>query len=380
MRLWWIGALPSARAGPAPARDEITDTGCTPHSYSEPHLQLSQDERIDVLRLHRHLLLASAPAALLGVTNIGTQIRSATDSVDSSWQISLLSLLGVARDTDSAIAAFATGAVYWLPLLGIALIVSFAWGSVFARAMNRPLDPVWLPAAWLFSLILPASVPIGTAAIALSFGLVFGCHVFGGTGRYLINPALLGVVFLGIGYPAFTAPDAALPGSVALSTWSVLAATSVELAQLQGIGLLNAAIGEEVGAIGTTSAIASLVGATYLIGVRAAAPLIVVGGLLGLIAAGMLAASVPWTWHLAVGNVAFALAFVATDSTTCPATRPAQLLYGVLFGVVVIAIRMADPAHPEGTWSALLLATLCIPLIERATMGVQRTIGARIDA
>jgi Na+-transporting NADH:ubiquinone oxidoreductase subunit B len=99
-----------------------------------------------------------------------------------------------------------------------------------------------------------------------------------------------------------------------------------------------------------------------------------------LIAAGMLAANVPWTWHLAVGNVAFALAFVATDPTTCPATRSAQLLYGVLFGVVVIAIRMADPSHPEGTWAALLLATLCIPLLERATISVQRTIGARNDA
>jgi Na+-transporting NADH:ubiquinone oxidoreductase subunit B len=246
--------------------------------------------------------------------------------------------------------------------------------------MNRSIDPVWLPAAWLFSLMLPASAPIGTTAIALSFGLVFGCHVFGGTNRYLINPALLAVVFLGVGYPTLAAPDAALPGGAALSTWSVIAATSVELAQLQGIGLPGTAFGDEVGAIGTTSAIASLVGAAYLIGVRAAAPLVIVGGLLGLIAAGMLGSSVPWAWHLALGNVAFALAFVATDSTTCPGTRPAQLLFGILFGGVVIAIRMADPAHPEGTWSALLLATLCIPLIERATMGVRRTIGARNDA
>ena len=333
-----------------------------------------------MLRSHRHLLLASAPAALLGVTNIGAQIRATAGNIDSSWQFSLLSSLGIARDTESTVAAFATGAVYWLPLLGVALIVSCAWGSAFARAMNRSIDPVWLPAAWLFSLMLPASAPMGTAAVALSFGLVFGCHVFGGTDRYLINPALLGVVFLGIGYPALMAPDAALPGGVALSTWSVIAATSVELAQLQGIGLLDAVIGDEIGAIGTTSAIASLVGAAYLIGVRAAAPLVIVGGLSGLIAAGMLGASVPWTWHLALGNFAFALAFVATDSTTCPATRPAQLLYGVLFGVVVIAIRIADPAHPEGTWSALLLATLCIPLIERATMGVQRAIRAQNDA
>lgn len=331
-------------------------------------------------RSHRHLLLASAPAALLGVINLGAQIRAATDIVDSSWQFSLMGLLGVARDTDGTVAAFATGAVFWLPLLGIALIVSFAWSCAFARAMHRTIDPVWLPAAWLFSLILPASTPIGTAAIALSFGLVFGCHVFGGTERYLINPALLAIVFLGVGYPALAAPDAVLPGGVALSTWSVIAATSVEPAQLQGIGLLDAAIGDEIGAIGTTSAIASLVGAAYLIGVRAAAPLIVVGGLLGLIAAGMIGASVPWAWHLAIGNFAFALAFVATDSTICPATRPAQLLYGGLFGAVVIAMRIADPAHPEGTWSALLLATLCIPLIERTTMGVRHMIGAQNDA
>jgi Na+-transporting NADH:ubiquinone oxidoreductase subunit B len=332
-----------------------------------------------VNRTYRHLLLASLPAALIGIANLGAQIRASVGDVDTSWQLSLLDALGIARDANGIFAAFVTGALYWLPLLAVSLVVAVAWGKVFARAMNRSTDPVWLPAAWLFALILPASVPLGTAAIALSFGLIFGCHVFGGTDRYLINPALLGVVFLGVGYPVFTAPDAALPGGAALSTWSLIAATGVELAQLQGVELVSVMLGEEVGAIGTTSALASLVGAAYLIGVRTAAPSIVVGGIAGSFAACAVAGGLPWTWQLAVGNFAFALAFVATDATTCPTSRAGQLLYGALFGALVIALRTADPSHPEGTWAALLLATLCIPLLEQATRAFRQTSRVQAD-
>ncbi|NIW24178.1 MAG: hypothetical protein GWN29_06200, partial [Gammaproteobacteria bacterium] len=38
--------------------------------------------------------------------------------------------------------------------------------------------------------------------------------------------------------------------------------------------------------------------------------------------------------------------------------------YGILFGALVVILRMADPARPEATVSALLLASLCVPLID----------------
>ena len=64
------------------------------------------------------------------------------------------------------------------------------------------------------------------------------------------------------------------------------------------------------------------------------------------------------------GSFAFALAFVATDPTTTPVTRPGRWTFGIAFGALTIVIRMLNPEHPEGTLFALLLASLLTPLAD----------------
>jgi len=329
---------------------------------------------------HRHFLLASLPAAAVGIYNLGVQIRAVAGGQAGAWQLALLDWLGIGEAASSTYAAVATGTMFWLPLLAVALAVSFAWAKLFARSSGGPIDSGWLSAAWLFALMLPATSPIVLAALALSFGLVFGCHAFGGTGRYLVNPALLAVVFLGIGYPALTAPDALVPGGSTLSTWALVAMTGVDVARLQGIEITTVLAGGQIGAIGTPSAIACLLGAVYLIAVRAAAAPVVVGGLLGLIAASAAGPDVAWPWQLALGNFAFGLAFIATDPTTRPTTPIGRWSYGALFGVLTVVLRTANPAHPEGTWAALLLASLCVPLIDKVVCALRRPAPAGSDA
>jgi Na+-transporting NADH:ubiquinone oxidoreductase subunit B len=317
----------------------------------------------------RHLLIASLPAALTGVFNLGSQIRAATTDPADVWQLALLADLGISADPTDAISFFLTGAVFWLPLLVCSLIVGLGWSVVFARSRGRSVDPVWIPAAWLFSLMLPATVPIGFAALALSFGLVFGCHVFGGSDRYLVNPALLGVIFLAIGYPALTGTTAWLPGSDNPTTWSAVAAAADSAPVLEA-SVLGVFFGTEIGAIGTASALACLLGAAYLVAARVIPVSLVVSGLLALIVLGGLGSEVPWAWHLAAGNFAFALAFVATDPTARPTTAGGSWAFGALFGALVIALRGANPDHPEGTWAALLLASLSIPLLDHIARAI----------
>jgi len=213
---------------------------------------------------------------------------------------------------------------YWLPLLAVSLVMSRFWAELFSRWRDRPLDRGWVLAAWLYALLLPAQTPLGFAALALSFGLVFGCHVFGGSGRYLVNPALLAIVFLSVSYPN-----------------PLVAAAEVHLEQ----------------------AIASLLGALYLI-TRGAASARIIGAALGAIIVGSLAVGLSWHWHFTLGNFALLLAFVATDPTTRPATAGGCWAFGALFGALTIVLRTAIPESPEGTWSALLLASLCVPLLD----------------
>lgn len=240
----------------------------------------------------RLFLIASLPAALISAYSIGIEIAATS----------------------------------WLPLLGVSLGVSRLWAEVFARWRGQPLDSGWIATAWLFSLLLPIDTPLGFAAVGLSFGLLFGCHVFGGTGRYLVNPALLGVVFLAISYPPPLA-EVAMPET-------------------------NVALG-----------VASLAGAVLLIVTRAAS-VRVIGAAIAAIVIGALFGGEPWQSHLMSGSFAFVLAFVATDPTTRPATPTACWAFGALFGALTIVLRTLDPAEPEGSLSALLLASLCVPLLD----------------
>lgn len=225
-------------------------------------------------------------------------------------------------------------AASWLLFLVAALVVSYVWAAVFSRLRARPPDTGWPVHALIFSLLLPETMPLGFAALALSFGLVFGGHVFGGTGRYLVNPALLAVIFVAFAYP----------GLIDLTAWS------------DGDPIASAA-----------PAAAALLGALYLIATRQASAAIVAGGVVGLVGGGTLASELSPLSHLVLGHFAFTLAFIATDRSTQPRSTAGCLIFGALFGLLTLVLRTANPDHPEGTWAALLLATLVIPLIDHVT-------------
>ena len=112
------------------------------------------------------------------------------------------------------------------------------------------------------------------------------------------------------------------------------------------------------------SALAASLGAAYLIARGLASTGIVAGAVIGVGIMGGLVGELPALWHLALGNFAFALAFIATDRSTTPSATAGCWAFGALFGVLLVILRVADPARPEATVSALLLASLCIPLID----------------
>ncbi len=313
----------------------------------------------------RQYFVASLPAALAGAWILGDRLPPESAETAAIWQLALLDRLQIPLGTlPNSLANLALGASFLIPLLLTVVLVSRIWAGIFARVRNRPLDPAWFLSAWLYSLLIPATLPLHYAAIGYSFGAIFGCYVFGGTGRYIVNPALLGVAFLSISYPDLLAHDRYLPGSDALSSWAFVATEGVETAVSTGVSWVALFFGSETGVLGTTSALASLLGAVYLIARKIASIGIVAGALVAILITGELISEIPWQWHLALGNFAFILAFIATDPTTRPTTTGGCWAYGALFGVLIIVLRMADPNNPEASVPALMLASLCVPLID----------------
>jgi len=74
--------------------------------------------------------------------------------------------------------------------------------------------------------------------------------------------------------------------------------------------------------------------------------------------------NVPWYWHLVTGGFAFGMVFMATDPVSGSMTNKGKWWFGGLIGLMVVLIRVVNPAFPEGMMLAILFANLFAPLID----------------
>ena len=197
--------------------------------------------------------------------------------------------------------------------------------------------------------------------LGISFGVVIGKEVFGGTGKNFLNPALTGRAFLYFAYPASMSGDAVWTAVDGFS-----GATALGLAALGGVdGISNGGIswwqtffGIEQGSMGETSTVACLLGAAFLIYTRIASWRIIAGVFLGMVATSTLfniigskanpMFAMPWYWHLTLGGFAFGMTYMATDPVSAAQTQTGRWIFGVLIGDDDGADPRGEPGFPRG--------------------------------
>jgi len=86
--------------------------------------------------------------------------------------------------------------------------------------------------------------------------------------------------------------------------------------------------------------------------------------------------ALPFYWHWVIGGFAFGAIFMATDPVSASMTEAGKFWYGFLIGIMVILIRVVNPAYPEGMMLAILFANLFAPLIDHVV--VQGNINRRL--
>ena len=74
--------------------------------------------------------------------------------------------------------------------------------------------------------------------------------------------------------------------------------------------------------------------------------------------------AMPWYWHFVIGGFAFGMMFMATDPVTMSFTNTGKYWFGALIGVMVVLVRVVNPAFPEGMMLAILFANLFAPLFD----------------
>ncbi|NIR29765.1 MAG: NADH:ubiquinone reductase (Na(+)-transporting) subunit B [Gammaproteobacteria bacterium] len=346
-----------------------------------PHVR----DGVDLKRVMSYVVLATTPAILVALWNIGYQANTAMAGlgIDSApgWRGAILS--GVGYDAGSVWANVVHGLLYFLPVYVVTLVAGGFWEVLFAGIRNHEVNEGFLVTSMLYTLTLPPSIPLWQVALGISFGVVIGKEVFGGTGKNFLNPALTGRAFLFFAFPAEMSGDAvwtAVDGFSGATPLGLAALGGMQAIQQAGVTWTQSFLGQLQGSVGETSALACLLGGAFLVYTKVASWRIIAGVFLGMLATVLLLNAIgsdtnpmfgmPWYWHLTLGGFAFGMVFMATDPVTAAMTDAGRWIFGALIGFMCVMIRVVNPAFPEGMMLAILFANIFAPLIDYVVVRV----------
>jgi len=341
---------------------------------SAPHIR----DAMDLKRMMVTVVIALIPAVLMALYNTGLQANLAIAGADAmplpGWRAGLMQWLGLGFSPDSVLDCAVHGMMYFIPLYFVTMVVGGAWEVAFAVVRGHEVSEGFLVTGLLFPLILPPTLPLWMAAVGISFGVVIGKEVFGGVGMNIINPALAARMFLFFAYPLQFSSAGAWIAVDGFSRATPLAQLADPVLSLS-VTWKNAFLGFIPGSMGETSVVACMLGALVLVVTGVGSWRIIVSVLAGVVGTALFfnllgsatnpMFALPPHWHLVLGGLMFGTVFMATDPVTAAMTNCGRVAYGLLIGVMVILIRVVNPAFPEGIMLAILFANITAPVLDR---------------
>ena len=361
----------------------------------------------DMKRIMIIVWLAVFPAMFWGWYNVGNGTvqaiaslgDAAGDIVNTSYSLfssdyhyALLQLLGGTLGADAGIySKMLLGAIYFLPIYIVVFAVGAFWEVLFCIIHRHEINEGFFVTSIVFALIVPPTLPLWQAALGISFGVLVGKEMFGGTGRNFMNPALVGRAFLFFAYPAYISgtncwiPVDGYSGATPLAQFAEGGLNAMKDVAGNQIQWMDAFLGNIPGCMGEGSTLMILVGAFIILVTGIASLRIMLGVLIGAFitsyALNMIGSdtnvmfSMPFEWHLVLGGFAFGTVFMATDPVSSAFTNIGKWAFGLLIGFMVILIRVVNPAYPEGMMLAILFANCWAPLFDY--LATQRNIKRR---
>jgi len=248
-----------------------------------------------------------------------------------------------------------------LSIVAVSVLGAVLTEYVFQRVRGKKItikDGSAVVTGVLLALTLPPSIPLWTVLVGAVVSIGLGKQVFGGIGYNPFNPALVGRAFLMAAYP------------VIMTTWTVdgvSSATPLNNMKMEGIATdtWNLFVGHIGGSLGETSAIALLLGFSFLLYkgyVNWRIPLAMVGTVF----LGTFAFGADPIFHLFAGGLMLGALYMATDMVSSPTTKLGRWIFGIGAGLLVVIIRLWG-GYPEGVMYSILLMNTAVPLINRYT-------------
>jgi len=285
-----------------------------------------------------------------------------------------------------AIAPATIASVYFFGWRSLSVIaVSYIFGGIteiiFAIVRKESINEGLLVTGILFPLTLPPTIPLWMVAVGVVVGVALGKEVFGGTGKNIFNPALVGRVFLAIAFPVemttkWTAPVGGFWGG--FTTYlpdAVTSATPLTIFKSTGQLTTNLDLlwGNVAGSLGETSALLLILGGLFLMLTKVSNWRIPVGYLGSAFAFGWVMwllvpqKFAPPVFQLLSGGLLFGAFFMATDPVSAPITNLGRWIYALLLGIITIVIRGLS-GYVEGVMFAILFMNIFSSLINDMTV------------
>jgi len=314
-------------------------------------------DAVDLKRTMITVIVALLPALLYGIYNTGFQYYSQ---------------LGSAFTTLDAIIH---GSIKIVPMIAVSYIVGLAIEFAFAIFRGHEVNEGYLVTGLLIPMIMPVDIPLWMVGLSVAFAVLIGKEAFGGTGMNILNPALTARAFAFFAYPTYMSgnkvwvSEASNVDGVSGETILGMLASGESTIPYDVSQMFYGAI---PGSIAETSTLMVLIGAFILIFTGVGSWRIMLGSVVGAAVTGLLfnlwganeLMNFSWFNHLIVGGFAFGMVYMATDPVSASMTNKGKLAYGAFIGVLVVIIRVINPAFPEGMMLAILFANLTAPLID----------------
>lgn len=339
---------------------------------------------IDLKRTMITVVAALTPCIFMAMWNTGYQANLAMQQMGAAttgeWRGIIIDILEIGYNPSSVLANIFHGFLYFFPIFLITQMAGGLWEVLFATVRKHEINEGFLVTGMLFPLTLPPMIPLWQVAVGISFGVVLGKEVFGGTGKNFLNPALTGRAFLYFAYPAEITGDAiwvAADGFTMATPLGIGAAEGMA-GVTASVSWMQAFMGAMPGSLGETSALACLLGAFVLILTGVGSWRIILSMTLSTFVFAELLHTIgsdtnpmfqmSGSWHLVLGSFAFGCVFMATDPVSASMTEAGRWFYGGLIGFMTVLIRVINPAFPEGVMLAILFGNVFAPVIDHVVL------------
>ena len=277
----------------------------------------------------------------------------------------------------------AAAVIFWGWRVLAVIIACYVGGGIvevaFAIVRKRHIEEGFLVTGLIFPLILPPTVPIWVAVVGIVFGVFFGKEVFGGTGRNIFNPALVGRLFITIAFPEMMSSSWMEPFADAVTSATPLAVfkSTGEVAPY-----LDLLFGKVAGSMGEVFRIGIIAGGAILILSKVAnwriplsylASVFVFGFIGNLLAPEAIG---PPVFQLLSGGLLYGAFFMATDPVTSPYNNAAKYIFGVMCGLLTVLIRSFS-GYTEGVMFSIIFMNALTPLIDHFVLKAKYKVAAR---